>query len=530
MNKKEFFKQRIDKIAKENFNTDQKEIAKKIIDNASEDDVDAVWSLINQRVKTGFVFDEAPEINHNCVSYLKENDKLGINLENKNTLEHSLIIGENYDALKNLLITHTDKQGKGLIDVIYIDPPYNTDKSKEEGNDYKEDIESKNKFIYRDKYTRDGWLNMMNERLKLAKRLLKDDGVIFISIDDSEQAYLKVLCDEIFGEDNVETMIWHKVDNDSGKLKVTYRFRNEHEYILVCYKNKLFTTFNKFLQERNYKNTYTNPDNDPRGAYKQGIISETEAKSSKSSPNYYSVTTPSGKVYIRKWRVSKEEFNKLVDDNRIYFGKNGDSVPSLKVFVNEKGLSTPISILDNLGTAKSAGKELLKLFNEEKVFNYPKPKELLKHLLFISTKLNYTVLDFFAGSGTTGQAVMELNEEDGGNRRCILVTNNENNIGKNITRERLYRVIIGKGSKGENFEWEYSKDKKSLNNNSVRVFEIVKQELNITEIDKAEKIKKEAEVGFVKLNRDYEKKSNINIYNALASLTPYKKEEQDATN
>ena len=228
MDKKEFLKQRIDLIAKESFNLEQKEIAKKLIDVVDVNDLDAAWGLISQRVKTGFVFDEAPEINHNCVAYIKENKTLGVNLENPNATEHTLIIGENYDALKNLIAVYTDKQGKGLIDLIYIDPPYGTEKSKKEGNDYKEEVESK-KFIYRDKYTRDGWLNMMNERLKLAKKLLADDGVMFISIDDNEQAYLKVLCDEIFGEDNVEVMIWHKVDNDSGKLKITYRFRVEHE-------------------------------------------------------------------------------------------------------------------------------------------------------------------------------------------------------------------------------------------------------------------------------------------------------------
>lgn len=526
MNKKEFFKERIDRIAKESFNADQKELAKKIIDNTEDKDLDAVWGLISQRVKTGFVFDEAPEIDHDCVAYVKENEKLGINVDKEDAIEHSLIIGENYDALKNLIATYTDKQGNGLIDVIYIDPPYNTEKSKEEGNDYKEKIEAI-KFVYRDKFTRDGWLNMMNERLKLAKKILSESGVIFISIDDNEQAYLKVLCDEIFGEENVEEMIWHKVDNDSGKLKVTYRFRIEHEYILVCYKSKKNTKFKKFLQERNYKNQYTNPDNDPRGPYKQGIISDTEEKSLKSSPNYYVVRTPSGKEYARRWRVSEVEFSALRADNRIYFGKNGDSVPSLKVFINEKGEATPVSILENLGTAKTAGQELLKLFNNERLFDYPKPKELIKHLVFISSATNSIVLDFFAGSGTTGQAVMELNEEDGGNRKFILVTNNENNIAINVTRERLYRVINGKGSKGEEFEWKYSKDKKCLSDNSLRVFNIVKENLNIADIDKAEKIKKEAESNFKKLNPYYNYKANLDVYNVLSSLTAYKDESED---
>ena len=138
-----------------------------------------------------------------------------------------------------------------------------------------------------------------------------------------------------------------------------------------------------------------------------------------------------------------------------------------------------------------------------------------------------TILDFFAGSGTTGQAVMELNEEDGGKRKFILVTNNENDIATKVTRERLFRVINGKGSKGEEFEWAYSKDKKCLTNNSVRVFKIVKEQLSITDTDKADKVKKEAELNFKKLNPNYEKTNSMDIYYILASLTPYKQEEED---
>lgn len=530
MDKKEFFKQRIDKIAKESFNADQKEIAKKIIDNASEDDVDAVWSLINQRVKTGFVFDEAPEINHNCVSYLRENDKLGINLENKNALEHSLIIGENYDALKNLLITYTDKQGKGLIDVIYIDPPYNTEKSKEEGNDYKEDIESKNKFIYRDKYTRDGWLNMMNERLKLAKRLLSDNGVIFISIDENEHAYLKVLCDEIFGEENVDAVIWQKMDSRVDRntnAKIINRFKSIHESIVLCFNNKNNTIFHKMMRLPEWKKEQKNPDNDPRGPWFSGIMSYEEGhkEEDKTSENYYTVITPTGVEYTRHWFCTQIEFEELKNDNRISFPKNGDGVPRLKIFENEEKEYYMDSILRSVGTSSSAKNEIENILGNRDAFDTPKPTKLLKELIRVSSNNESNILDFFAGSGTTGQAVMELNEEDGGNRKFILVTNNENNIATDITRERLYRVIMGKGSKEESFDWAYSKDKKSLNNNSVRVFDIVKQELNITEIDKAEKIKKEAEIGFTKLSKNYEKKSDINIYNVLASLTPYKEEE-----
>lgn len=543
MNKKDFFKQRIDKIAKESFNTDQKEIAKKIIDNASEDDVDAVWSLINQRVKTGFVFDEAPEINHNCVAYLKENDKLGINLGNKDAIEHSLIIGENYDALKNLLITYTDKQGKGLIDVIYIDPPYNTDKSKEEGNDYKEDIESKNKFIYRDKYTRDGWLNMMNERLKFAKRLLKDDGVIFISIDDSEQAYLKVLCDEIFGEENfVDNFVWIKNPNPTFLNKFS---RSTCEYV-VCYskdKNILKWLDGGVVRSEETDAPLQNKGNPMRViTIKQGIaICDFDDQYIKAGE--FGLVELLDDVQIKDhtnlndfrikgtFRMTEETFYERIKQGFKLRFKTNKLSPRLSYNAGEKHFAPQKLISSEIaGTNQIANNEIEKLFNDI-VFSYPKPTKLIKYLIKLShSGKEAIILDFFAGSGTTGQAVMELNEEDGGNRKFILVTNNENNIATKITRERLFRVIMGKGTKGESFDWTYSKDKKYLNNNSVRVFDIIKQELNITEIGKAEKIKKEAEIGFSKLSKDYEKKSDINIYNALASLTPYKEEGQDATN
>lgn len=231
---------KIENIPTASFNKEQKEIAKKIIKSIDEKDLGSVYNLITQRVKTGFVFDEAPEINHDAVALVKEDESLRINggLEK---VEHKLIIGENYDALKNLCATYIDKNGKGLIDVIYIDPPYNTEASKADGNDYKEELEA-SKFIYRDKFTRDGWLNMMNERLKLAKRLLSDSGVIFISIDDKEQAYLKVLCDEIFGENNFIATL-PRVTKKSGKDHAEGIAKN-HDYVIIYTKSKDSFVFN----------------------------------------------------------------------------------------------------------------------------------------------------------------------------------------------------------------------------------------------------------------------------------------------
>lgn len=361
------------------------------------------------------------------VSTLRPDKKVSIDFDKS---ENIFIEGDNLEVLKLLQKAYFEK-----IKFIYIDPPYNT------GSD----------FVYRDNFVapvknyleqtgqldtegnklqtnretsgryHSDWLSMMYPRLKLAWNLLRRDGVIFVSIDDHEVHHLKVMMDEIFGEENVETMIWHKVDDDSGRMKVTHRFRLEHEYVLVAYKQKSEVFFKKYKEDRNYKNTYTNPDNDPRGPYKQGIISNTEEKSNKKSDRYYTVTTPSGKQYTRQWRVVKEEFDQLIADNRIYFGKNGDSVPSLKVFINEQKDATPISILQGLGTAKSAGFNLADLFEDKRMFDYPKPVDLIKRLMQISTEQDDLICDFFAGSGTTAQAMLELNKEGEENRKFILV-------------------------------------------------------------------------------------------------------------
>lgn len=526
MNKKRFFKDRIDKIAKESFNNEQKEIAKKIIDNTNDNDLDAVWGLISQRIKTGFVFDEAPEINHDCVAYIKENKKLGINIGKENAIEHTLIIGENYDALKNLIAIYTDNQGKGLIDVIYIDPPYNTDKSKQEGNNYKEEVEGKNKFIYRDKYTRDGWLNMLDERLKLAKKLLSDNGVIFISIDDSEQAYLKVLCDEIFGEENYVGTFIRKTATQRAMAKY---FNIQHEYCLLYCKEK--GNFSLLGAEKDFTN-YSNPDNDINGDWK---ISDPTMRG---STNAFEIENPyTGQIDIppigRGWAFTKEKLREHIISGKIIFKKykkNNERGFIYKAYKNnlksENLLLNSLDFCDNAYLNQVSSKEMIKIFEINK-FDYAKPEIFIENLIKYNPNKYVTILDFFAGSGTTGQAVMELNEEDGGNRKFILVTNNENNIATNITRERLYRVINGKGSKGEEFEWRFSNDKKNLPNNSLRVFDIVKEKLNITDIDKAEKIKNEAESNFIKLNPNYKSKSDIDIYNVLSSLTPYKDESEE---
>jgi len=202
-----------------------------------------------------------------------------------------LIEGDNYHALSVLNYTHKEK-----FDVIYIDPPYNTGKAYE--------------WKYNDKYVDENdiyrhskWLSFMNNRLKLAKYLLSKKGVMFISINDIELSQLKLLCEEIFGNKNVEIMIWYKIPEEGtagqGKMKITHRFRLDHEYILVCYKNKDILKFNKPLRIKKVKNDYGNPDNDPRGDWMSCEICKSEAKSNPQGKNYYSIKTPNGRIIKR---------------------------------------------------------------------------------------------------------------------------------------------------------------------------------------------------------------------------------------
>ncbi len=532
--KKEYL-DKIDAIPAVSFNREQKAIAKKILEQTAEKDLHAVYGLITQRVKTGFVFDEAPEVNHDAVALAVETPKLNIEVENLNELadasrlEHKLIIGENYDALKNLCATYIDRNGKGLIDVIYIDPPYNTEATQADGNDYKEEVKAQ-KFIYRDKFTRDGWLNMMNERLKLAKRLLSDQGVIFISIDDSEQAYLKVLCDEIFGEANfIGTIIWNK---KSGGGQTDDHFVKEHEYVLAFRKTSQFVWMDETIEE----SVSSSLREDDGGKFRLVKLEKWGSAAHKEDrpTMHFPLKNPDGKtVYpvapdgeAGRWRVGKKRMNILLEKDLVYWEKKeGKWIAYEKEYCDEtvtKVIKSRSLFLDS-GETGDGTKELTKIFGKTDLFSNPKPVTLIKDLL--SHCQSSTVLDFFAGSGTTGQAVMELNEEDGGNRRFILVTNNENGIGEMITRERLYRVICGKGSKCEKIAWKYSDEKPRLSQNSVRVFGLESHELTLNDLDKAEKLKAQAAVEFKKLNPSYEAQDEFDLYNELAALNPYKSVE-----
>lgn len=361
------------------------------------------------------------------------------------TTKNLVLKGDNLDGLKILKHYY-----KGKIKCIYIDPPYNTngdefiypDKfDKEEAEvlglvDLSEDDFARLDFSFKTKKSHNGWLSFMYPRLLLAQELLSDDGVIFISIDDNEQANLKLLCDDVFGEENVDVMVWRKAGiGRDGKMKNTTTYRKDHEYILVAYKN--VKLLNKSLEKPNWVNSYGNPDNDPRGAYKAGSISKKEEASNIESENYYTVISPSGKEFSRQFDFSKQEFDDLDSDNRIYWGKYGDAVPAIKIFENEEREVNTSSIIfneqkefysslveDNKINTTSGSNELDDLLDCKDVGKEmrPKPSELIRKLIQISTNKdkNHIVLDFFSGTGTTGQAVMQQNEKDKGNRKFIL--------------------------------------------------------------------------------------------------------------
>ncbi|MEG1009745.1 MAG: site-specific DNA-methyltransferase, partial [Clostridia bacterium] len=348
-----------------------------------------------------------------------------------------LLEGDNLHSLYLLEKTH-----KGKIDCIYIDPPYNTGgKDFMYGDTYLET---------EDEYRHSKWLSFMNQRLLIAKRLLSDTGVIFISIDDNEAMNLKLLCDSIFDEHNTDIMVWRKSgDGRDGKMKNTTTFRKDHEYIICCFKR--LKVLNKITELPNFVNTYPNNDNDPRGPYKAGSISRKESASNPNSKNFYTVCTPKGTRITRQFDISKEEFEILNSDyainsegrkvSRIYWGKNNDSVPSVKIFTQENRNITPYSVLLQKGTTTNGTKELNKILNGDYSSMRPKPSTLIQTLIQLGSKKNSIILDFFAGTGTTAQACMQQNLIDGGSRNYILCTNNENDICEKVTYKRISHIM-----------------------------------------------------------------------------------------
>ena len=407
-------------------------MAKNGYDTWSNADLIAEIEALKKRKKFGLVWEDKPEkVVTDCetkLPVLEEVKTLAINTdEDKPT--NLLIQGDNYHALSVLNYTH-----QGKIDVIYIDPPYNTGKKDFKYNDYFVEEE--------DGFRHSKWLSFMEKRLKLARNLLTDNGVIFVSIDDNEQANLKLLMDEIFGEKNVDCFIWQKTgDGRWGKMKNTTTFRKDHEYVIVAFKSVRY--LNKLWDYPDFKNDGSNPDNDSRGKYISGIIARLERASNLNHKNYFTVVSPTGKEHSRQFEITEKAFNELNADGRIYWGKNGDAFPSVKIFLNERRFSTPPSVLKK-GTTYDGTKELSVILPDvDAVAMRPKPTALLTCLVQLASKKDSIILDFFAGSGTTGHAVSLLNKEDGGKRQFILCTNNENGIAREVCYPRIKAVIEG---------------------------------------------------------------------------------------
>ena len=330
------------------------------------------------------------------------------------------IEGDNLEVLKLLQKSYHNK-----IKMIYIDPPYNTGSDFIYEDDFSDSIDNYKKrtgqvdsegYSLKTNTEKAGryhtnWLNMIYPRLKLARNLLSENGVMFISIDDNEIDNLKKVCFEIFGEDNVETLIWNKeASGSSGTLKQTTTTRRIHEYIVCAYKNYSKTQFNKVREPLAGKENELQTAN----------LAVNSDKEKTNHPNYFTITNPSGDKFTRQWKWNKEEIDKLIRENLIYWGSDGHKQPRLIIPTDERRTTYLLSIL-NYGGTTIGRKDFESIMGEDIEFSYPKPIILLKKLIETSTDKDSIILDFFSGSGTTAHACLQLNKEDNGHRRFIMV-------------------------------------------------------------------------------------------------------------
>ncbi|MCR4773083.1 MAG: site-specific DNA-methyltransferase [Prevotella sp.] len=488
------------------------------IEGLTNEERSALLNLINTK-KYGLVWEDKPEEAEERLQdelpVLEEVKERALLSDNSAAPNHILIEGDNLHALTALSYTHA-----GKIDVIYIDPPYNT------GN---------KDFIYNDKYVdsedefrHSKWLSFMSRRLKIAKKLLSEKGVMFISIDDNEQANLKLMCDEIFGENNfIANFIWK---SKSGGANDASSVATDHEYLLLYANNKQnVSIFNDIYA------TVTTSYNreDEKGKYSLDRLDKQNLGYLESLD--FPIEGPDGQIYVvehkdpnnkkARWRWGKDTVNERYDELVFKFPyvytKN----------YQKKGGQKPRTVLfdERFGRTRTGSTELKKIIGNQNIFSYPKPSVLLKFLLSISANKKYTILDFFAGSGTTLHATMQLNNEDGGRRQCILVTNNENNICEDVTYERNKRVINGYTTpKGEQVEGLHDNNlryyktnfvgRKHTNRNMRKLMEASTDMLCI----KNDVYKKQDKFGGRKLNKnvvrffDDGKTPMLIIYNELA--------------
>ncbi|MCY3586679.1 MAG: site-specific DNA-methyltransferase [Acidimicrobiaceae bacterium] len=367
-------------------------------------------------------------------------------MSDRASLHDNLIVhGDNLAALKSLLPTY-----HGKVKCIYIDPPYNTGN---EGWAYNDNVNSPlmrewlGQVVDRDDLTRhDKWCCMMLPRLKLLRELLREDGVIFVSIDDNEVHHLRALLDEVFGEENfVATIVWHKMDSPKNTAR---HLSEDHDYVVLYARDAARWQPHRLPRTEEMLKRYRNPDEDPRGPW---LLSDLAARNPYSKGRY-PITTPSGKTIEGPpagsyWRVSEERFWELDNDNRIWWGESGANRPGIKRFLSEvqQGV-VPQTIWHwkDAGSTRHSKQELREIFESgpgEDAFVTPKPTRLIRRILRIATDPDSIVLDSFAGSGTTAHAVLAENRQDGGSRRFLLVECED--YADRLTAERIRRVIGG---------------------------------------------------------------------------------------
>ena len=415
--------------------------------------IDEVKKL-KKRKKYGIVWEDKPE----QVALLCK-EKLPVLTEDKNKEIETdkekpvniLIEGDNYHALSVLNYTH-----KGKIDVIYIDPPYNT------GND---DFRYNDKIVdVNDTYRHSKWLSFIDKRLKLAKNLLRNDGIIYISINDIEYSQLKLLCDEMFGEKNfVANLVWE--NKEGGGSSDSKHFKIKHEYILVYSKNIVNLKIKGVDIEDEDRYTLEDKYVKERGKYQLIKLNSASIQYSKSLD--YPIKSPDGKDILPSygskracWRWGKNKLEWGIKNEFVVIkkDKNDKWAVYTKQYLNVDNEGNilerekrPLGVISPYSTTM-ANKQLESIFNK-KVFDYSKPYLLVKFFIDRCEKNNCVILDFFAGSGTTAQSVLELNAEDEGNRRFILCTNNENNICTDVCYPRIEKIMTGyKNTKAEKIE------------------------------------------------------------------------------
>ena len=402
---------------------------------------DALLALINEHKTYGLVWEDKPEDVEQRLAteypVLTEVRDRAIISDNPEAPNHILIEGDNLEALTTLSYTHA-----GKIDVIYIDPPYNTGNKDFVYNDSYIDTE--------DSYRHSKWLSFMSRRLRIAKKLLSDRGVIFISIDDNEHAALKLLCDEIFGQQNfVSNIIWEKADSPRMDAKTV---SSKHDFILTFAKDLSTLPIHRLVVTE-IPAHYNKTDESGRRYYLKPLRYMGNADSREDRPNmYFPLIAPDGtEVFpIRadgsdgRWRWSKEKYEK--EKARIEFVKTKKGWSVYTRLYADNMDTTPVESIwynKDVESNRQAIATIKLIFGSEKTFTNPKPIKLIQRIASIVGGKESYILDFFAGSGTTLHAVMQLNAEDGGKRQCILCTNNENGICENVTYERNKRVING---------------------------------------------------------------------------------------